>query len=520
MPGVLIGLTFAYYLNKLMTIMKSFLYVLKTIIISTILTVPALNQDKNIVGSTFIGGSDIDEPYELSVVQNKIGDIYISGFTLSKDFPTTQDVFSSKFIGGSSDRFISKISNDLSELLSSTYIGGKGLASPFISGNGDDLGHAIAVDSEGNIYIAGYTESPDFPVVKGSYDESYNGGRDVYVAKFDKNLKNLMASTFLGGSGNEGYMWPRISLTIDNENNVYITGLTHSVDFPMLESSYDSSFNGGEKSGDIFVAKMDKNLKHLLASTYIGGNKNEWRISILTYNNDVFICGETESADFPVKNGYDLKLNTIKDIFISKFNNDLLELKASTFFGGSKLDEALSMKISGNGEIVLTGYTESMDFPTTDGAFRQQWSGGDREAYVAIFDNSLKKLKACTFLGGSARDMGRDLALDEQSMIYVTGNTNSADFPVTINNQGQKIENQMDSFFSILSPKLDKLLWSVSFGGGKNDIPHSIIIDKNKNAILAGTTSSEDFPTTNNAFDVKYNGGTYDCFLVKFSRIK
>ena len=496
--------------------MRNLMHMIIMIVVAVSLAAQKVNHFELFNASTFLGGTDTDEPYELSIVLDQNDNIYISGFTLSRDFPTTGAAFDNDFNGGKSDRFISRMSNDLSKLLASTYIGGKGLASPYIGGNGDELGHAIAVDGEGNVYIAGYTESLDFPVTKGSFDESYNGGRDVYVAKFDGNLETLLASTYLGGTGDEGYEWPRIDMALDKHGNVYVAGLTHSVDFPTVPSAFDSTFNGGLESGDVFVAKLDKDLKKLLASTYLGGQDNEWRVSIgIDDEGDIFVCGETLSADYPAKKGYSQKLNAMSDIFISKFNDDLTELSASTFFGGSSLDEALSMEISEKGEIVLTGYTESMNFPTTPGAFNRDWSGGDRDAYVAIFDNSLKNLIACTLFGGSARDIGRGLALDEHGNIYVIGITVSSDFPVTYEHHGQPLNGKMNSFIALFRPKLEKLLWSASFGGNENDLVHCIVMDENKNIFMAGITSSEDFPTTNGAFDERYNGGVCDCFIIK-----
>jgi len=504
--------------------MKRITYIVISILIIPFAICQAQNDMKKneelktelFIASTFLGGAGIDEPYETSIALDHNGNIYISGFTLSKDFPTTQGAFNSNFNGGASDRFISKLSNDLSKLLASSYIGGKGLASRFIGGNGDELGHAIAVGSEGNVYIAGYTESPDFPVTEGSFDESYNGGRDVYIAKFDENLETLLASTFLGGSGDEGYEWPRIDMALDENGNIVVAGLTHSVDFPTTSSAFDGSFNGGSESGDIFIAKLDKDLKKLMASTYVGGEDNEWRVSIgICDEGNIFVCGETESKNYPAKGGYAEKLNVVKDIFISKFNNDLSELYASTFFGGNSLDEALSLDISEKGEIFITGYTESLDFPTTPGVFNRNWSGGDRDAYVAIFNNSLDKLIACTLLGGSAWDVGKDLAFDGHGNVYIIGVTRSSDFPKANKLQAQQLKGQFDSFIAIMSPKLEKLLWSASFGGSRNDMIHSIVVDKNKDVFMAGITSSDDFPTTNEAHDNRYNGGLYDCFVVK-----
>jgi hypothetical protein len=249
-----------------------------------------------LLASTFLGGSDADDTYEPSIALDKDGNVFITGFTSSHDFPTTAGAYSKNFKGGSRDRFVSKFNKNLSELLASTFLGGRGERGGIIGGNGDELGHAISVDNDGNVYLAGYTESTDFPVTEGSFDESYNGGRDVFVSKFDGDLSTLLASTYIGGCGDEGFQWPRIDMTIDQNGDVYVAGITHSTDFPTSDSAFDRTFNGGLRAGDAFVVKLDENLTKLLSATYIGGSGNEWRISvILDGDKNVIISGETES---------------------------------------------------------------------------------------------------------------------------------------------------------------------------------------------------------------------------------
>jgi hypothetical protein len=316
-------------------------------------------------------------------------------------------------------------------------------------------------------------------------------------------------------------------MDISQNGDIFITGITHSVDFPVTDSSFDKTFNGGQVSGDVFVVKLDKNLKKLLASTYLGGKRDEFRVSIkLDKNKNAFVCGETESSDFPVTAGaYDRSPHAnesgiVKDIFISKFNYDLSILTASTIYGDTGTDESLDMKISGKNEIYISGYTESQDFPVTPGAFDREWSGGGRDAYIAKFDNDLTKLIASSFLGGSGREMARGLVLDKNGDIYVTGVTMSPDFPVTpgayaLNFRG-KSKNQRDAFISKLSADLSELLLSSSFGGRGTDDAFCIDIDMSGNIFAAGLTSSKDFPITEKSFSKSYNGGRNDCFLIKF----
>jgi len=477
------------------------------------------------LASTFLGGSDTDDMYEPTIFLDKEGQVYMSGFTSSDDFPTTPGAYSTEFNQGARDRFISKLNNDLSLLIVSTFIGGKGFGGGFVGGNGDELGHGIVLDRDGNVYIAGYTESPDYPVTSGSFDESYNGGRDVFITKFDADLNTILASTFIGGSGDEGFQWPRIDIAIDDKGDVYVAGITHSVDFPVTDSAYDQSFNGGLLSGDAFIVKLDASLTHLLASTYIGGDDNEWRVSLKTdAENHVFICGETASSDFPTtSHAYDRTLNVMKDIFISKLNDDLSELKASTVFGGSQLDEALAMALSEDGTVYITGYTESTDFPTTQESFNQKWNGGKRDAYIAKFSSDLSELIASTFLGGSEREMSRGLAVDKRGDVFVTGVTLSSDFPTTQSMKGmdtfEDSSRRRDAFFAKCNADLSRLLFSTRFGGSSSDDAYCIEIDGEGYIYIAGLTASQDFPTSTDGYDDSYNGGQDDCFIVKMRPI-
>ncbi len=279
------------------------------------------SQYKGLIASTFLGGSNTDDDYEPSIVVDKSGNIYITGYTWSSNFPTTSGAYNENFNGGGTDRFVAKFDPDLQNLLASTYIGG----------SGNEYGMGLRVTDNGIVYIAGYTNSPDFPVTQGSYDETYNGARDGFVLALDSSLTTLISSTFFGGSGDEGYQWPRIDLIVDDNNNVYLTGITKSPDFPFTQGTYDSTYAGGSIGGDVFVSKFDSDLTALLGSTYLGGNMDEWRVSItMDENLDIFICGETSSSNFPTTaNAYDPNFNGGSDIFISKFTNDLSTLSFS-----------------------------------------------------------------------------------------------------------------------------------------------------------------------------------------------
>jgi len=445
------------------------------------------------------------------MVIGKDGSIYFSGYTISEDFPTTVGAYDETYNYGQ-DRFICKFDPELKTLLASTFVGGSGL----------EQGKGLGIDEEGNIYVAGYTQSINFPVTPGSFDESYNGKKDVYVCKFDSELTTLISSTFLGGSDYEGQNWPRIDLVIFENGNVFVTGLTKSVDFPGINNGYDGSFNGGNNGGDIFVAKMDKDLKTLLASTLIGGDGDEWRPSIVLNNEEeVYLCAQTESSSFPTTDGViDNTRNGFADIFISHFNSDLTELKASTLLGGGGYldEEALAMRLYNNEYIYLCGYTYSPDFLVTDNVYDNSFNYGQRDGFIAKLNSNLTEVVKSTFLGGNNEEVCRDMVFDSAGNVYLVGNTLSPNFPTTSGSYNENYSGAYptgDAFISKMDNDLKTLVSSTFIGGTGDDNGYCIALDPNNNIFIGGHTASGDFPVSKGSYDNNYNGGGNDCFVVR-----
>ena len=184
----------------------------------------------------------------------------MAGATFSGDFPTTAGAYNTLNNGGS-DAFVSKLNNDLTSLLASTYLGG----------GADDYGGSVIIDSAENVYVYTLTYSSNFPTSAGAYDTSHNGSLDSTVSKLDGNLTNILASTYIGGAAAD-----RVSImSMDASGNIYVIGQTNSINFPTTPEAYDISLNGGN---DAFVSKLNGNLTNLLASTYLGGSGAEFRL--------------------------------------------------------------------------------------------------------------------------------------------------------------------------------------------------------------------------------------------------
>ena len=388
-------------------------------------------------------------------------------------------------------------------LLASTYLGGS---------NSDHGWQSLALDTSGNVYVTGHTESTNFPTTSGAYDTSFNGSNDVFVSKLNSGLTSLLASTYLGGSSADyGH-----SLALDTSGNVYVTGYTESTNFPTTSGAYDTSFNGGNE--DVFVSKLDGGLTSLLASTYVGGSGADYGHSLaLDTSGNVYVTSYTRSTDFPTTSGaYDTSSNGSNDVFVSKLNSGLTSLLASTYVGGSGADQGYAITLDTSGNVYVTGLTYSSDFPTTSGAYDTSFNGGI-DVFVSKLNGELTSLLASTYLGGSGADLGWSLTFDTSGNVYVTGHTESTNFPTTSGAYDTSFNGGMDVFVSKLNGELTSLLASTFLGGSSADNGLSLALDTSGNVYVTGWTQSTDFPTTSGAHDTSFNGGSYDVYVSKLN---
>lgn len=380
------------------------------------------------------------------------------------------------------------------------------LASTYLGGNFDDYANAMAIDSEGNIYVTGATLSSDFPSKSNAYDHTYNSSFDVFVSKFNGDLTTLLASTFLGGINGESAN----AIAINSSGKVYVAGKTFSIDFPTTQDAFDRNLN----FNDAFISKFDENLTNLLGSTFLGGSGSESATSILIGSNgSVYVSGETSSANFPVTTGvYDFFYNGLFDVFVSKLNGNLTSLLASTYLGGSSNDNAYSMASDANGNIYVAGSTFSGNYPTTSNAYDTSYNGFS-DVFVSKFNGNLTTLLASTYLGGGGNDTAYSIALGTNGNIYVTGDTFSINFPTTIGVFDTSYNSSSDAFVSKFNGNLTTLLASTFLGSLANDSARSVALDLCGNVYVTGYTGSSGFPTTSNAHDTSYNGGFTDAFV-------
>ncbi len=363
--------------------------------------------------ATYLGGSSSDTGHRIAV--DAAGNVYVSGETDSSDFPATPGAYDTTYNGGN-DVFVVKLEATGSLLSYATYIGG----SSYESGAED-----MTVDAAGNAYVTGYTVSSDFPTIPGVYDATFNGGGDAFVAKVNTAGSLLTYSTYLGGSSTDiGY-----HIAVDVAGNTYVTGETWSSDFPATSGAYDTIFNGAP---DVFVARFDATGSILSYATYLGGNSDESGGSIVVDSSgNAYVAGITRSSDFPTTPGaYDTTFNGgIWDSFVVKLNPAGSLLFYSTYIGGSNGDGGnIAMDAAGN--VYVGGGTDSSDFPTTPGAYDTTYNGNG-DVFVAKLNAAGSLLTYSTYIGGSNFESGSDIIRDADGNIYVTGWTNSLDFPAT-----------------------------------------------------------------------------------------
>ena len=520
--------------------------------------------------STYFGGMGGDGVR--GIVVDKAGNTYISGSTVSRGLASSgaaQPAF-----GGAGgllvpigDAFVAKF-NPSGALVYFTYVGG----------TAEDAAGAIAVDSTGAAYIAGFTNSRDFPVTKGAAQVQFGGGGgnaafnlgDAFVAKVNPAGNQLVYATYLGGNRDDY----ADAIAIDALGNAYITGGTQSANFPVTAGVLQTTYGGagGEPgfprlggqsiftSGDGFVAALSADGSKFNFVTYLGGRLDDTPFAIaLDSSLNIVVAGQTISPDFPTTKsayqtmyqGADLNNNpffNLGDGFISKLKHDGTALIFSTYLGGSGDDGISSMVLDSTDAIYVAGATDSHTLPVSSSAFQKRFMGpftlpfifdqliGD--AFVAKLDPTGSKLLLLSYLGGSSDDAAFAIALDPAGNIVVAGITESLDFPISAD-AAQKVmagavENTDDpnagttslpqggggdAFLAVLDPGGTKLMYSTYLGGLGHDAALSVAVDSSGNFYLAGITQSQNFPSMGAKLLSGYAGGDSDIFLARFSAL-
>ena len=374
--------------------------------------------------------------------------------------------------------------------------------STYIGGTGADFARDVDEGGFGEVSIAGSTTSTNFPT-SNAFDSTLGGSKDAFLCRVVSNGSGLLISTYIGGSGTED----AFGVFADGQDlDDYVTGFTTSTDFPTV-SAYDSSANGGN---DGFVVRVGS-LGGLEFGTYLGGSGNEtpWEITVDSSNNS-YVTGLTTSTNFPTLNAWDFSANGSNDVFVTKLNSSGNALVYSTYLGAAGDDQGLGIAVDSAGAAYVTGLTNSTAFPTYS-AFSSTHNGL-YDCFVTKFMPSGSGITYSTYLGGAGNEYGYAIAVDQAGRAVVVGRTSSDPFP-RVNPADSTYGGAIDAFVSRFTISGAALTYSSYIGGSGEELGLGVAIDSSCYVYAAGYTKSSDFPTSN-AYDNTL-GGTQDAFLVK-----
>jgi uncharacterized protein (TIGR03437 family) len=433
----------------------------------------------------------------------------------------------------------------------------------YFGGSGADIANAIAMDAQGNLYVAGSTNSNPFPRKAGVFEGLTNSNDVGFLAKFNPaaaGANSLIYSTFLGGN----YSDEAFGVAVDKSGNAYVTGRTLSPDFPLknaFQNSFSTATNCADSSGNpivchhSFVTEVAASGEALVYSSYLGGTNQDEAFAIgVDANGSAYVTGQTLSIDFPTAGSpyqstqQGLAKNATQgagDAFLSEIAPKGTSLVYSTYFGGDAADSASTIAVEGPGVVCIAGNTVSTNLPMSSNAFQStaneetgQPTGTITDAFVAEFklaQGGTQALAYSSYLGGNTGSTSAaGVAVDSAGAIYVTGATNALDYWVSSGafhstNAGNLSSNGVpgigDAFITKLNPAASgkgQLAYSTYMGGALDDEGLAIAVDAAGLITVAGITDSPGFPVTGNAFQ-RYDSGpspTQQGFVSRFDPAK
>ncbi len=455
--------------------------------------------DPLLVYASYFGGSDCDEI--LGIAVDATANVYIAGHTCSTNLRT------SGFSTVPGSVFVAKFKTGLSSLVYSTYLGDRGLATA----------SGIAVDSAGNAYVTGKTNSTTFPVVNAIQKTLSGGGNakcaepitqaaivcsDAFITKLNPTGSALIYSTYLGGSGEDAGN----AIAVDSAGSAYVTGSTASSDFPRKSPLPGCSG---------FVAKLNAAGSALDYSSPVGGCAfSDYGTGIaVDSSGSAYVTGVTFSTDFPIERPFQSAARFGVQAFVTKINPAGSARVYSTYLGGRGETRATGIAVDKAGSAYVTGWTFADDFPRSNP--KQFYLVGSSDAFITRFDQTGLQLIFSTYLGATNAEQANAIALDSFGNAYITGLTQSTQFPVVNPVQPNFGGGVNDAFVAELDSFGSPLIFSTYLGAGGNDQGNAIAVDANGLIYVAGQTDSANFPTTGAAFQQGSFGGISEGFIVK-----
>jgi hypothetical protein len=444
----------------------------------------------------YLGGSGTDDCDGIAL--DRAGDIYLACHSDSPDFPRLPGgtVLQSH---GDMDAVVVKIEARTGQLAWATLTGGSSW----------DAAGDLTVVPDGSIYVLGSTRSTDFPTTPDAVQRHFGGpDRDVFLLKLDSKGK-IVYSTLLGGSKDD----EATGLAVAENGTVFIGGVTMSADFPGVRAAQFGP--GGQQ--DAFIARLRPGDPNSLQTVLLGGKNLDHIASLaLDKSGNLFASGWTSSSDFALRNPVQPRFGGEIDAFLVKLRTSDWKLLFSTYLGGSKMDGAYSVALDSLGNPIVSGVTDSPDFPTTPSAF-QPGLRGSVDAFVTKLSGDGTRVLWSTYYGGSKANsdqyLGGSLGVDEAGRVWLTGMTNSPDLPTQNPSQASYGGGDFDGFLAAFSSDGSKLCYGSYIGGNAHDILEGLAVGGGK-VYASGLSSSTNLRQRRSQIQPGYGGGPYDAIVI------
>jgi hypothetical protein len=468
--------------------------------------------DPELAYASYIGGTADD--YSAGVAADGDGNIYVATQTASTDFPASGSL-------QGFDATVTKIAPDGKTRLYSTYYGGSDTDAPY----------GIAVDGQGNAFLAGGTGSSDLPGRSTGQQPTIAGGTDGFIAKFDAGGA-LVRSTYLGGGATDIVM----GIAVDSSGNPYVTGETYSTNFPTGPAATMQPSKGSNDTSlqDAFVTKLASSLQSRTYSTYLGGMYDDYGKGIaIGPDGSAYLTGYTRSPNFPRTNAWDdfiwehptqpSPVPAPAEAFVTRMSADGASRVYSTFLGGNAFDQGNAIAVDSSGNAYVTGDSSSDGGAPEFGGDGFQYSGPPFGNYVGNGDALVAKFlpdgqaEYAGWYGGNGSDDGSAVAVDSQGNAYFAGRTGSVDLPTSNGVPQPQIANSATEDGYVMKFSHDRqLTYGTYLGGSGNDAVTGIAVDSHGSAFLVGDSASNNFPVTSGPMQID-NAGGEDAWFAKLA---
>ncbi len=446
--------------------------------------VAKLSPDWDDVGFvTYVGGWNSE--YGTGIVLTDDGDIVISGTTDSSDYPTTPGAFQNTSSDvGYSDGYVTRLSADGASLVFSTYV----------RGSRDESISGMYPDASGNLYIAGWSNSDDFPTSPTALQTNFRGGNsDGFAALLSADGSTLLWSTFVGDRGGDRCL----DVAVDVDGDVLLAGTTGSGTFPTSSGAFQESYSGG--LSEAFVMRLDAKLSTLRYSTFLGGTGDIDEAAVIDVDADgnAYVAGITDSQDLPLGTAFQETYGGgSQDVFVAKLDSTGSDLVYASYLGGSGIEVCRALSVDVHGYVYLGGITNSADFPTSSKGYMRT-PGGNGDAFVCRVSANGSSLPYSTYLGGGDFDEATAIHVEDGGFMLVGGYTTSTDLPASPGVVQNESAGDWDCFLARVQTDVEPPV---------ADAGEDIEVDQHQDAVFNGTSTMEEFTVTGWEWTFVYGG--------------